>query len=45
MVFCANAQYAVDDSNRALADALEAGDLVEVEDGYVAPTMSNRVCY
>ena len=28
---CANAQYAVDDSNRAIADALEAGDLVEVD--------------
>ena len=32
---CANAQYAVDDSNRAIVDALEADDLVEVEGGYV----------
>ena len=32
---CANAQYAVDDINRAIVDALEAGDLVEVEGGYV----------
>ena len=32
---CANAQYAVDDINRAIADALEAGELVEVKGGYV----------
>ena len=32
---CANAQYAVDEINRAIADALEAGELVEVEGGYV----------
>ena len=32
---CANAQYAVDDINRAIADALDAGELVEVEGGYV----------
>ena len=32
---CANAQYAVDNINRAIADALEAGELVEREGGYV----------
>ena len=32
---CANAQYAAEDINRAIADALEAGELVEVEGGYV----------
>ena len=32
---CANAQYAVDDSTRAIGDALEADDLVEVEGGSI----------
>lgn len=33
--FSTNAQYPVDVINRAIADALEAGEFVEVEDGYV----------
>ena len=32
---CANGGYPVDEINRAIADALEAGELVEVEGGYV----------
>ena len=32
---CANGGYPVDAINRAIADALEAGELREVEGGYV----------
>jgi hypothetical protein len=32
---CANATYPVEEVNRAIRDALERGDLVEREDGYV----------
>lgn len=32
---CANGGYPVGEINQAIADALEAGDLVEVEGGYV----------
>ena len=32
---CANGGYSVEAINRAIVDALEAGELVEVEGGYV----------
>jgi hypothetical protein len=32
---CANSGYPVEQVNRAIADCLEAGELIETEDGYV----------
>lgn len=32
---CANSKYPVEEVNKAIATALERGDLVEQEDGYV----------
>jgi hypothetical protein len=35
VILCANSGYPVEQVNRGIADALEAGELIETENGYV----------